>query len=80
MRSPRGFAGAVVFLLALPVTLLYQMVFGAGAEIVVHAMLGLGAALMASAVFDFRTSRWIAWAGCAATGSLAAIFLLQGAE
>jgi hypothetical protein len=33
---------------------------------------------MAFAVFDFRTSRWIAWAGCVSTGALAAIFLLQG--
>ena len=78
MRLPRGFVAAVVFLLALPVSLLYQMVVGAGAEIVVHAALALGSVLMAVAVFDFRTSRWIAWAGCVSTGALAAIFLVQG--
>ena len=54
------------------------MVVGAGAEIVIHAALALGAALMSLAVFDFRTARWIAWAGCVSTGALAAIFLLQG--
>lgn len=78
MRSPRGFAGAVVFLLALPVTRLYEILVGNGVEIVIHAALGLGAALMASSVFDFRTPRSIAWAGCVAAGGLAAIFLLQG--
>lgn len=78
MRSPRGFAGAVVFLLALPVTRLSEILVGDGAETVIHAAFGLGAAVMAFAVFDFRTSRWIAWAGCIATGALAAIFLLQG--
>jgi hypothetical protein len=72
MRSPRGFVAAVVFLLALPVSLLYAMVVGAGSEIVVHAMLALGSALMAFAVFDFRTLRWISWAGCMSTGALAA--------
>ncbi len=54
------------------------MVVGPGAEIVVHAALALGSVLMSFAVFDFRTSRWIAWAGCVSTGALAGIFLLQG--
>jgi len=78
MRSPRGFAGAVVFLLALPVTRLYEILAGDGAGVVIHAAFGLGAALMAVAAFDFKTPRWIAWAGCIATGALAAIFVLQG--
>jgi hypothetical protein len=54
------------------------MVVGSGAEIVVHAALALGSVLMAFAVFDFRTSRWVAWAGCVSIGALAAIFPLQG--
>lgn len=54
------------------------MVVGAESEIVVHAALALGSGLMSFAVFDFRTSRWIAWAGCVSTGALAGIFLLQG--
>jgi hypothetical protein len=78
MTSTRGFAAALVFLLALPVTLLYERVVGAGAEIVIHAALALGAGLMSFAVFDFRTARWITWAGCVSTAALAATFLLQG--
>jgi hypothetical protein len=35
---------------------------------------------MALAVFDFRTSTWIAWTGCASLGVLTVIFLLQAAS
>jgi len=78
MRSRRGFAAAVVFLLLLPVAALYQIVVGAGTEVVIHGALALGAALLSLAVFDFRTPRWVAWTGCAAAALLAVIFLLQG--
>jgi hypothetical protein len=77
-RSTRGIAAAAVVLLALPVTLLYQSLGGTRGEVVVHAMLALGALLLSLSVFDFRTPRWIAFVGCAATGALAVIFLLQG--
>ena len=77
-RSTRGIAAAAVVLLALPVTLLYQSLGGTRGEVVVHAMLALGALLLSLAVFDFRTPRWIAFVGCAAAGALAVIFLLQG--
>ena len=69
-----------MFLLALPATLLYQAVVGAGVETVAHAVLALGSVLMAFAVFDFMTARWIACVGCASTSALAVIFLLQGAS
>src|SRR5262245_840056 len=78
MRSPGGLAASVVFLLAFPIALVYSMVVGAGVEIVIHAALALGSALMAFAVFDFRTARWVAWVGSGAIGALAAIFALQG--
>jgi hypothetical protein len=68
MRSPRGFAAAVVFLSALPMAALFQAIAGGDPEIVVHVALALGAALMALAVFDFRTPRWIAWTGSASLG------------
>ena len=77
MRSPRGVAAALAFLSALPIAALYQTIVGAGAEAVVHVVLALGAALLAFAVFDFRTARWIAWTGCAAASVMAVIFLLQ---
>jgi hypothetical protein len=79
MKSPRGFAAAVVFLLPLPIAALYQMLVGDDrAETVVHAGLALGSALFSLAVFDFRTARWVAWLGVVSTGSLAAVFLFQG--
>ena len=78
MRSPRGFAAAVVFLTAVPLSALYQMVTAGNPAIVIHVALAVGAALMALAVFDFRTARWIAWTGSASLSILAVIFLLQG--
>jgi hypothetical protein len=78
MRSPTGFVAAAVFLAALPLTFAYQQVAGAGAEIVVHALLALGALLMAVATFDFNTPRWVRWAGSLSIGALAAIFFMQG--
>ncbi len=78
MRSVRGFAGAGVVLLALPVTFLYHSLGGTRASMVIHAVLALGAALIALAVFDFPTPRWIALIGLMSAGLLAVIFLLQG--
>ena len=53
------------------------MAVGGGAEVVIHLVLGAGAALMAVAVFDFHTARWIAWTGFLSLKVLAVIFLLQ---
>jgi hypothetical protein len=78
VKSPRGFAAAVVFLLTLPIAVLCQMLTGVMAETVVHWGLGLGFALLSFAVLDFRTARWVAWIGSVSTGALAAVFLLQG--
>jgi hypothetical protein len=77
MRSPRGLLAAVVFLLAVPVTLLSQILFGSGASTTIHVALGAGSLLLAFAVFDFKLPRWINWIGCVSAGALAAIFLLQ---
>ena len=78
MRSPRGFLAAIVFLLALPIAVLYQMLFGNGAAAVLHLAFALGSVLLSLAVFDFQMPRWITWTGCVSAGALAAIFLLQG--
>ena len=78
MRSPRGFVAAVIFLAALPLSALYQAVTGGNPAIVMHVALAVGAALLALAVFDFRTARWIAWTGSASLSLLAVIFLMQG--
>ena len=78
MRSTRGLFAAIAFLLALPLTALCQMVFDTGAEAVIHGVLALGSALMAFAVFDFKTPRWATWMGLVSTGVLTAVFFLQG--
>lgn len=78
MKSPRGFAAALLFLSALPLALLYQRLGGNGGDTVIHFSFALGSALLCSAVPDFRTPRWATWLGCLSMGSLAIIFTLQG--
>jgi len=80
MRSSRGVLASAAFLLALPVTALFDMMFGSGAEAVIHGALALGSGLMSSAVPDFQTPRWATWMGSVSTGALAAVFFLQGAS
>jgi len=75
MKSPRGFAAAVAFLLTLLIAALYQTLVGDRAA-VVHAGLALGSALLSLAVFDFRTPRWVSWIGSLSTGALAAVVLV----
>lgn len=80
MRSPRGFLGSIVFLLAVPMAILTQVFVGSGSGTVVHFALAAGSVLVASAVFDFETPRWMAWIGCASMTGLALIFFLQAAS
>jgi hypothetical protein len=79
MRSKHGFLAALVLLLALPITVLYQVVVGAGADAVVHVMLATGSLLLAVSVFDFnKMADWITRLGCLAAAAEGTIFLLQG--
>jgi hypothetical protein len=78
MRSPRGFLGAILILLALPIAVFIQVLFGSGSETTVHFVLAAGSVLISFSAFDFETPRWIAWIGCVSTSALAAIFLAQG--
>ena len=78
MRSPRGFFAALVLLFTFPLALLSQAIFGINPAITVHFLLALATGLVALAVFDFELPRWISWLGCALSGAVAAIFLLQG--
>src|SRR5688500_5011318 len=80
MRSPRGFLGAIVLLLALPIAVLVQVLFGSGSATTIHFALAAGSVLVSFSAFDFETPRWIAWIGGVTTGGLAAIFLAQGAS
>src|SRR5215217_9496914 len=78
VRSPRGILAASVCLLAVPVALLFQLIVGSGAEIVLHLVGGVGCLLTAFAVFDFKPPRWLPWIGCLSIGAFGATFLLQG--
>jgi len=78
VRSLRGVLAASVCLLAVPVALLFQLIVGSGAELVLHLVLGVGFLLTAFAVFDFVPPRWLPWVGCLSMGALGVTFLLQG--
>jgi hypothetical protein len=69
-----------MLLLALPIAVLTQVVFGSGSAIAIHVALAAGCVLVALCAFDFGTRRWLAWIGCVSTGAFAAIFLLQAAS
>jgi hypothetical protein len=78
MKSLRGLLAAVLLLLALPLAVLFQVLFGGGSEAVVHLVGAIGFALLALSFFDFTLPRWIAWVGCVAATALAVIFAVQG--
>jgi hypothetical protein len=78
VRSLRGVLAASVCLLAVPVALLFQLIVGSGAEIVLHLVGGVGCLLTAFAAFDFEPPRWLPWVGCLSIGAFGATFLLQG--
>jgi hypothetical protein len=80
MRSPRGFLGSIVLLLALPLAVLVQVLLGSGSSLTMHVALTVGCTLVALSVFDFETPRWAAWMGRVAAGALAALFLVQAAS
>ena len=80
MRSPRGFLGSIVLLLALPIAVLTQVLFGSGSAVAIHVALAVGCVLVSFSAFDFGTPRWVAWIGCVSAGAFAAIFLVQAAS
>ncbi len=80
MRSPRGFLGSIVLLLALPVAVLTQVLVGRGSSMAIHFALAVGCVLVSFSAFDFGTPRWLAWLGCLCTSAFAAIFLVQNAS
>ena len=80
MRSPRGFLGSLVLLLALPIAVLTQVLLGSGSAVAIHLALAAGCVLVSLSVFDFGTPKWLAWVGCVSMGAFAAIFLVQAAS
>jgi hypothetical protein len=77
MRSPLSLLAALAFLLAVPIALGCQILFGSGAGTTIHFALAAGSLLLAFAVFDFKLPRWMNWIGCVAAFALGTIFLLQ---
>src|SRR5215204_1252629 len=77
IRSPRGLLAALTFLLGIPLSFGWQILFGSGAGTMVHFVLAAGTLLLAFCVFDFELPRWMNWIGCAAGLALGSIFLLQ---
>ena len=63
---------------AVPVALLFQLIVGGGAEIVLHLVGGVGCLLTAFAVFDFEPPRWLPWVGSLSIGAFGVTFVLQG--
>src|SRR5215211_2109775 len=77
MRSSLGLLAALAFLVGVPISFGWQILFGSGAGTMIHFFLAAGSFLLAFAVFDFELPRWINWIGCAAALALGTIFLLQ---
>jgi hypothetical protein len=77
MRSPLGLLAALTFLLGIPISFGWQILFGSGAGTMIHFVLAAGSLLLAFSVFDFELPRWMNWIGCAAALALGTIFLLQ---
>src|SRR5215211_7882110 len=77
IRSPLGLLAALAFLVGIPISFGWQILFGSGAGTMIHFVLAAGSFLLAFAVFDFKLPRWMNWIGCAAALALGTIFLLQ---
>src|SRR5215207_67345 len=77
IRSPLGLLAALTFLVGIPISFGWQILFGSGAGTMIHFFLAAGSILLAFSVFDFELPRWMNWIGCAAGLALGTIFLLQ---
>jgi hypothetical protein len=77
IRSPLGLLAALTFLVGIPISFGWQILFGSGAGTLIHFVLAAGSLLLAFSVFDFELPRWINWIGCVAALALGTIFLLQ---
>src|SRR4051812_15829314 len=76
-RSWRAAIGALVLLLALPLTVGFEMLAPGNAEVVIHLLLAVGTLVVGLSVFDFATPKWLRRISCGAAFALAAIFFLQ---
>jgi hypothetical protein len=77
IRSPLGLLAALAFLVGVPISFGWQILFGSGAGTLIHIFLAAGSLLLAFAVFDFELPIWMNWIGFAAGLAVGSIFLLQ---
>ena len=77
IRSTLGLLAALTFLVGIPISFGWQILFGSGAGTMIHFVLAAGSLLLAFAVFDFKLPRWMNWIGCVAGLVVGSIFLLQ---
>src|SRR5215217_5785277 len=77
IRSSLGLLAALAFLVGVPISFGWQILFGSGAGTMIHFVLAAGSILLGFCVFDFKLPSWINWIGCAAGLALGTIFLLQ---
>jgi hypothetical protein len=77
IRSPLGLLAALTFLVGVPISFGWQILFGSGAGTMIHFFLAAGSILLSFSVFDFELPRWMNWIGCVAALALGTIFLLQ---
>jgi hypothetical protein len=77
IRSTLGLLAALTFLLGIPISFGWQILFGSGAGTMIHFVLAAGSLLLAFAVFDFELPKWTNWIGCVAGLAVGSIFLLQ---
>ena len=77
MRSALGLMATLAILLALPIAIGCQILFGNGGGTMIHFALATGCVLLAFSVFDFELPRWVNRIGCVAALALGTIFSLQ---
>ena len=77
IRSVTGAIGAMALLLALPVTVLIQMVLPGSDATVIHLILAVGTVLIGLSAFDFPAARAVRWVAFASAAVLGAIFFAQ---
>jgi hypothetical protein len=77
IRSTLGLLAALTFLVGIPISFGWQILFGSGAGTMIHFVLAAGSLLLAFAVFDFELPKWMNLIGCVAGLAVGTIFLLQ---
>src|SRR5918995_233764 len=76
IRSTLGLLAALTFLVGVPISFGWQILFGSGAGTLIHFVLAAGSLLLGFCVFDFKLPRWMNLIGCVAAHPIKFIHLL----